>query len=227
MIGDYLTGIVLDWRTWVAMAVLVFVPGLLLRIFLLVFPRHDPRRQELLAEMYAVPVCRRPLWVIAQIEVIVWEGFPERWYQFAIGRIIDRWKLGSGVKSHAAHPDTFWLPAEKERIAVPPGMHVKLMFQMREGWGERMWVTVEKRTWRGRYTGTLNNVPVGIPRLNPGDRVRFSPEHIIDIVPPNEPCECCECGTEEQGGWTLYCANHGEPMVIDEGGPGQNPGVGG
>jgi hypothetical protein len=62
---------------------------------------------------------------------------------------------------------------------------VKLMFTIndvwgRHKWGERMWVevvAVEKR----HLVGKLINQPVGIPRLDPGDQVKFKPAHIIDI----------------------------------------------
>lgn len=195
MIGQDLTGIILDWRTWLAMVVLVFTPGLILRVALLVYPRGDERRIELLAEMYAVPVWRRPLWVIQQVEVVVWEGIPERWYQFAVGHVIYRWKLHSGEKSNREHPKSFWIPPREDREAVPIGYVVKLMFMMRDGWGERMWVRVEGR--RGnKYVGTLRNTPVGIPALDPGDRIKFTAADIIDIDIPSED-ELCSCEPQD------------------------------
>jgi hypothetical protein len=36
------------------------------------------------------------------------------------------------------------------------------MLHMNDGWGERMWVKVEKVTRKG-CVGTLRNLPVGIP----------------------------------------------------------------
>jgi hypothetical protein len=224
VISSYLSGAVLDWRTWVALTVLVMFPGILLRIFLLVYPRHDPRRAELLAEYYVVPVYRKPLWIIQQIEVIIFEGVPERWYQFAVGRIIYRWKLDSGEKLHAAHPDTFWLPEKDDRQGVPPGFLVKLIFMMRDGWGERMWVRVEGRK-REKYVGCLENSPVGIPALGWGDRITFSAANIIDIATQDELDELHENlhqddDLEAEGPDDVceHCAVHldpGEPRVVD------------
>lgn len=40
-----------------------FAPGLCLRLIVLAYPREDSRRDELIAELYAVPRIQRPLWV--------------------------------------------------------------------------------------------------------------------------------------------------------------------
>ena len=56
---------VLSWPTFaVALLVFGFAPGAVLRLIVLVFPRDDPRRQELLAELYDVPRIERPFWVV-------------------------------------------------------------------------------------------------------------------------------------------------------------------
>jgi uncharacterized protein YegJ (DUF2314 family) len=62
----------------------------------------------------------------------------------------------------------------------------------RERWGERMWVNVEAINGR-RLVGTLRNTPAGIPKLNPGDRVKFTMDDIIDVVYDPEPYDgqCC------------------------------------
>jgi hypothetical protein len=41
--------------------------------------------------------------------------------------------------------------------------------------------------------GTLRNKPAGIPKLNPGDRVKFTMDDIIDVVYDPEPYDgqCC------------------------------------
>ena len=212
MIGYDFVGLVLDWRTWVAMAVLVMFPGLLLRLFLLIYPRRDPRRQELLAEMYAVPVVRRPLWVFAQIEVIVWEGLPERWYQFAVGRIIYRWKLMNGERLNRDHPESFWLPPKEDRVGVQAGDFVKLIFSIRDGSGERMWVRVEKRK-RRKFVGTLANDPV-LMFLEHGDRVSFTSAQIIDIDVADDGFLCAGC--EEAGGWSEINHGENEPLTFDD-----------
>lgn len=62
------------------MVVVVFglAPGLCLRLIVLAYPRGDPRRAELIAELYAVPRIQRPLWVAEQLEVALFEGLGQR-----------------------------------------------------------------------------------------------------------------------------------------------------
>ncbi|MGW2292531.1 DUF2314 domain-containing protein [Streptomyces phaeochromogenes] len=164
----------------VALVVFGFAPGALLRLIVLAFEGDDPRRSELRAELNAVPRVERPFWVIEQLEVALFDGVWPRLVWAATGRIIDRWHLSSGVEFNRQHPQSFWIPSEEEKQALRPGVTVKLMFDMRDGWGERMWVeivAVKKR----KLVGTLHNQPAGIPRLNHGDRIHFKYHHIIDI----------------------------------------------
>ncbi|MBV9730295.1 MAG: hypothetical protein JO309_13000 [Pseudonocardiales bacterium] len=62
------------------LGVVVFglTPGLCLRLIVLAYPRGDPRRAELIAELYAVPRIQRPLWVAEQLEVALFEGLGHR-----------------------------------------------------------------------------------------------------------------------------------------------------
>jgi hypothetical protein len=55
-----------------------FAPGFCLRLFVLAYPREDPRRTELVAELYKVPRIQRPLWVAEQLETVLFEGLPHR-----------------------------------------------------------------------------------------------------------------------------------------------------
>lgn len=176
-----------SWPTFlVALLVFGFAPGALLRIIVLAFPRDDPRRAELLAELHAVPRIERPFWVLEQLEVALFEGAWERVVWAATGRIIERWHLDSGVKRHQDFPDSFWIPSDEEKEAIRPGDRVKLLFELRDGWGERMWVDV-MAVRRGHLVGTLFSQPAGIPRLCSGDLIRFKPEHVVDIVDPPYP----------------------------------------
>jgi Uncharacterized protein conserved in bacteria (DUF2314) len=163
-----------------ALVVFGFAPAFLLRLIVLAFPKDDPRRAELRGELYHVPRFERPFWVMEQLEEALVEGLGQRLVWAATGRIIYRWHLGSGVRRNRQNPDTFFIPSEKERDAVAPGMEVKLTFEMRDGWGERMWVTVVGLKGR-KLIGKLDNMPVGIPRLLAGDEIKFKREHIIDI----------------------------------------------
>jgi hypothetical protein len=156
-----------------------FAPGVFLRLIVLAFRRDDPRRSELLAELRAVPRWERPMWVFEQLEVALFEGVFERVAWAATGRIIYRWRLGSGVKRHQADP-AFWIPSEADKADVHPGLAVKLPFLMRDGWVETMWVVVIEV--KKRYlVGRLMNTPVDIPRLDRGDIIMFGPDAIIDI----------------------------------------------
>jgi len=164
----------------IALLVFGFAPGAFLRVVVLAFHLDDPRRQELLAELHAVPRIERPFWVCEQLEVALFEGLGERLLWMATGRVIHRWHLKSGIELNQAHPETFWIPTHREKALVRPGVCVKLLFEMHDGFGERMWVEVI--AVGRRYTvGRLSNVPCGIPRLYPGTLIRFRPEHVIGI----------------------------------------------
>lgn len=54
------------------------MPGLVLRIIVLAHPRDSGRREELIAELYAVSPVRRPLWVAGQLELALTEGLGGR-----------------------------------------------------------------------------------------------------------------------------------------------------
>ncbi len=66
-----------------------FAPGFCLRLMVLAYPRDDPRRRELIAELYAVPHIKRPLWVAQQLEVALFEGLGHR-VSATIRRLRDR-----------------------------------------------------------------------------------------------------------------------------------------
>jgi hypothetical protein len=89
---------VLSWKALlVATAVFGFAPGAALRLIVLAFPRADPRRRELLAELHAVPRLERPIWVAEQLEVALAEGVAGRlaraWRRLALGpQLSERWR---------------------------------------------------------------------------------------------------------------------------------------
>jgi hypothetical protein len=210
------------WRSLLVVVVAFgLLPGLILRVIVILFPRDDLRRKELQAELYAVPWWERPLWVAQQVEVALFEGCGARValrldsvartaivrtfrsqairqhlletietvprgerLPWALTECVSaaraKWDLQSGVERNASYPDTFWIPDVDEKESVRPGDTVKLMFETSDDWGERMWIKVEKRRRRG-FVGTVSNVPIGIPRLGFGDRVKFMADHIIDI----------------------------------------------
>lgn len=209
----------LFWPTFIiALLVWGFAPGGVLRLIVLAFHRDDPRRAELRAELYAVPRIERPFWVVEHLEVALVEGLGERLVWAATGRIIGRWNLGSGVRRNREHPDSFYIPSEEEWNAVVAGVDVKLMFEMRDGWGERMWVTVTA-VKRRKLIGRLNNLPLGIPRLIAGDKIKFRRDHVIDIWEELGPAVGCSADHTPRpsvqpihGGCNGHGKGHGKPM---------------
>jgi hypothetical protein len=170
-----------SWPLFVlALLVYGFAPGLLLRLIVRAFHPEDSRREELLAEIHAVPRLERPFWVFEQLEVAISEGLWDRIVWAATGRVIDRWCLGSGVERNRYHPDSFEIPTDEEKRSIEPGDHVRLLFELKDGWCERMWVSVSAIK-RRHIVGELINTPAGIPRLDPGDKVVFKHDHVIDI----------------------------------------------
>ena len=207
-----------SWPTLlIAFVVYGFAPGFLLRLIVLAYPSDDPRRRELVAELYGVERIKRPFWVMEQLETALFDGLGPRLRWAATGRIILRWRLRNGVKQNAEYPETFWIPTDEEKADLVPGVAVKLMFQQSDGWGERMWVEVDK-IGRCYLTGYLVNMPLDFPRLYPGRRIRFRRHHIVDIAWDHEPQEfvpvgggvpvlCSACGGTEPAGED-YTADH-------------------
>lgn len=177
--------------TWplalVALGVFGFFPGLFARLIALSFRKGDPRRKELIAEVYAVPRWERPFWVAEQLERALSEGAWERIYDAADGRIFNRYALDDGLAIHAESPDTFWVPSDEEVATLQPGDVVRLIWGARgmtHGLygcrGERMWVKITKIDG-GKFEGTLSNSPAVWNHLHYGDKVKFARKHIIDF----------------------------------------------
>jgi uncharacterized protein YegJ (DUF2314 family) len=99
----------------------------------------------------------------------------------------ETYTLLDGIAQNARYPDTFEIPDPHEIEAIRPGDHVKLCFLADEpdpetGCGaERMWVQVATAE-AGRYTGTLDNMPV-ILDLEHGETVEFTSANIICVMP--------------------------------------------
>jgi hypothetical protein len=70
-----------------------FAPGFCLRLIVLAYSRDDPRRKELIAELYAVTCIQRPPWVAQQLETALFEALIPRvsaWFRCRIGRALVR-----------------------------------------------------------------------------------------------------------------------------------------
>jgi hypothetical protein len=105
---------------------------------------------------------------------------------------VDGWRLLSGEEQSARYPETFHMPARKERESLTPGDGVQLMFDIesRENGRlidrgvDRMWVIVKRRIGDG-YIGVLDNDPGRDGHLlSEGLPLRFGPEHVIAIQRP-------------------------------------------
>ncbi|HEV7647196.1 MAG TPA: tetratricopeptide repeat protein [Actinophytocola sp.] len=55
-----------------------FLPGFLLRLLVLLYPDDDPRRRELVAELYVLGRMERIEWVFQQLETALFEGVSAR-----------------------------------------------------------------------------------------------------------------------------------------------------
>jgi hypothetical protein len=186
MVGEFLDAIV-SWKTFVvSLLVFGFAPRAVLRLIVLAFRRDDPRRSEMLAELYRVPRLERPYWVFEQLEVALFEGVWERLLWAGAGRIYDRWHLNPAIYDDDQHPDGSPMSDEEFQEAVVRAMGVRLCFATsdvwgRPNWGESMWVQVVA-VKRRHFVGVLDNEPIDIPRLNMGDTVKFKGRHIIEII---------------------------------------------
>jgi len=68
-----------SWRSLLFVVVVFgFAPGFILRLLVKVYPRDDPRRQELVAELYTKGRIERLFFVAEQLETVLIEGVPHR-----------------------------------------------------------------------------------------------------------------------------------------------------
>lgn len=54
------------------------MPGVLLRLFVKIYPKDSPRRAEAIAELYMMSYLRRIPWVFQQLDMSIFEGGRER-----------------------------------------------------------------------------------------------------------------------------------------------------
>lgn len=187
MTGTELIADIINWK-WYLLALVVhgIAPGPLLRLIVLAFEKDDPRRHELIAELYYIPLVKRPFWVAQQLETALSDGVWPRFTWMLTGRVIYRWKLGDGHARNKKYPNSFQVPTPQEKAQVQPGDLVKVMFEPSlfppgsDKIGERMWVRVTKAVDR-RLEGWIDNYPICFPRLEYGDTIRFQRKHIIDF----------------------------------------------
>lgn len=168
---------------WVTLGLLVlvfgFVPGIALALITKLLAADDPRREELHAELYAVPRWERPFWVAQQFEVALREGFAPR-ASWRWGRHVwHRSKIESGLAMHRQYPDSFWVPSDEDKAQLRPGDGVKLLWSVKKMPGERMWVTITRRD-ADNLVGVLDSWAV-FAYIHPGEVVKFHIDDIIDF----------------------------------------------
>jgi hypothetical protein len=122
MVGEFLNAIV-SWETLlVSLLVFGFAPGAVLRLIALAYDRDDPRRSEMLAELYRVPRLERPYWVIQQLEVALFEAIWER-ILWGPGPVVSMtggtWSLESSSTVSTPRPSGF--PMRKRSRPSSPG----------------------------------------------------------------------------------------------------------
>lgn len=91
-------------------------------------------------------------------------------------------------KTARENPETFFIPSAEERKSQRVGDSVRLHFRLKNPSGdepqaERMWVTVtQEQGLLKPYKGMLQNAPIYIEDLKPGDEVAFKPCHIAQTI---------------------------------------------
>tara|TARA_R110002095_G_scaffold214466_2_gene206559 strand:+ start:592 stop:900 length:309 start_codon:yes stop_codon:yes gene_type:complete len=94
------------------------------------------------------------------------------------------WILVDAEKRAAKHPEALKIPSELLRSEVKPGSLVKLIFEIPNVRGERMWVQVTASKGKGKtkvLTGTVINVAVTPEMPGLGEEITFRPNNIIAI----------------------------------------------
>lgn len=86
------------------------------------------------------------------------------------------------------HPDSFFIPPERERKSQKVGASVKLIFLLKDPPdgapnAERMWVRItQEQGFFKPYKGTLESAPACIEDLRPGDEITFKSCHIAQTI---------------------------------------------
>jgi hypothetical protein len=213
-----------DWKLFLLVIFIYAIcPQWVLRLLVMVYDKDDPRRQELLGELYAIDYIRRPFWVAQQFETALADGVWPRFRFSLTGRVINRWRLADGDHRHREHPDTFWVPPAETKSLIEVGDWVKLAFDQTwpGGFGERMWVRVTK-VGAKKLEGQLANEPIFIPRLSWHDTIKFERKHVIDfdidpvgpVVDDDDPHPVIDedghTVTDDDGTPGVYCPDCGE-----------------
>jgi uncharacterized protein YegJ (DUF2314 family) len=102
---------------------------------------------------------------------------------------VESWELEDVETVHARSHETFQIASREERLNLKPGRGVRLHFRFPEPLGdgcraERMWVTITHADGNGGFRGMLENDPVYIRGLRPGDEVLFHARNVAQVLVP-------------------------------------------
>jgi len=123
---------VIVWPTFgVALLVFGFAPGAVLRLVVLAFNRDDPRRRELLGELYAVPRIERPFWVAEQIEVALFDGLRGRYDSWRNQRLMSRAEEFDGFAIVFSETGGFWVVRPRSNGGFQTDFTVSPLFARR------------------------------------------------------------------------------------------------
>lgn len=76
---EELIRLAMSWQDLLAvLGVFGFAPGCVLRLLVMIYPRDNPRRKELVAQLYVLKRRERSLFVAEQLETVLFEGVPNR-----------------------------------------------------------------------------------------------------------------------------------------------------
>ncbi|MEZ6073401.1 MAG: hypothetical protein R3C10_24785 [Pirellulales bacterium] len=102
-------------------------------------------------------------------------------------RVIDApYTLVDAVSENKQNPGTYDTPSEETRRRLPPQTTAKLVFDLKDGDAERMWVIVDRREG-DEYIGVLANQPITSGLLRPGTAITFRAEHVIAVGTERAP----------------------------------------
>jgi hypothetical protein len=127
--------------------------------------------------------------------------------------VAKRYTLKDVEQVHREQPRTFSIPRGELRRALRPGWLVKLVFELPEPVencsAERMWVEV-RQVRDGGYVGRLDNRPLYLKDLAPGDDIVFDARHVaaLDTGDPRKLAPLVGVGVDvlRRGEWPAWIA---------------------
>lgn len=109
--------IIASWRSLLLVLVVFgFAPGFVLRLLVRIYPKDDPRRTELISELYMLGRAERLLFVAEQLETVLFEGAPHR-----VKAVLDSVRASKQSDQHS-DPEKPQEPGEEDPAASNPSL---------------------------------------------------------------------------------------------------------